>query len=367
MKINGSLQVRRILTKFITLNGFFKPSDPEYRQVCFNNAVLLLMALIFSIFTVINTVVTLMPTVALVDFVGFIVAIGLYGRFYKTKHYVSTANGTVGLLMMILIAYLTARGHRSYALIWTATLPLLAYFLLGWKKGMAISLIFYAVIGLSGVFQIPSWQAPGFDLNVGLNVVLSSVSLLVAVTYYEFTRQSAYDALAASQKALEKLHVTDQLTQVNNRIALDRYFAQQLDVVKALEGPLGHLGILLIDVDHFKHVNDTYGHITGDHVLFEIARVLSENCRMHDLIGRWGGEEFLIICPNTEVKALKDIAERLRLTVSCHVFEGVSLPISISLGLTTYVKGDTVEAMMRRADLALYRAKDAGRNQWVYH
>lgn len=359
--------MKKLFARVITLNHYYRSSDKEYRQICFNNAVLMLMAFIFSLFSVINTQVVYLPVVALVDFVGLVLALGLYLFFYKTKNYKVTSYGTVILLMLILLAYLTAKGHSDYALIWTASLPLLAYFLLGWRKGMAISVFFYGVIFLSAYLQIPSWRSPGFDLNTGLNVVLASVSLMIAVTYYEFTRQSAYADLEASQQALEILHVTDQLTQVSNRIALDRYFGEQIGLVTSGLSLQGNLGILLMDVDLFKHVNDTYGHMTGDHVLSEIARILASSCRKNDLIGRWGGEEFLVICPNTDAEESKEMAERMRKLVEGHRFGDMSFTITISIGVTTYRSGDTVESMMKRADVALYQAKSKGRNQWVYH
>jgi diguanylate cyclase (GGDEF)-like protein len=364
--------MKTLLYRLVTLNYFYKPNHEYYRQICFNNVVLLLMSFVFLFFTLINTFVIHNPLVALVDFIGFLFSIGLYTYFFKTKNYAYTVQGTVLILIIMLLVYLSVRGHQSYALIWMSTLPLLAYFLLGWKKGMTMSFLFYFVVFLSAINKTAPWLYPGFDLNAGLNVVLASLSIIVGVTYYEFSRQSAYDALKISQQELEILHVTDQLTQIKNRIALDHYFLGHIELLKDSINPPNsefhdnQLSIILIDVDHFKYVNDTHGHLVGDQVLYKVAQILSSVCRKNDLIGRWGGEEFLVICPQTNLEDALIVAERMRIAVENLTYNIESLKVSISLGIATYQIGDTVEKMMKRADLALYKAKGNGRNQWSY-
>jgi diguanylate cyclase (GGDEF)-like protein len=123
----------------------------------------------------------------------------------------------------------------------------------------------------------------------------------------------------------------------------------------------------MVDIDHFKDINDTHGHLVGDEALREIARVLQGAVRTVDLVGRYGGEEFVIVLPETTAEGAIAFAERLRDRVSQHVFASERLPslrLTISIGVASYPTSpvESVEDLFARADEALYRAKAAGRN-----
>jgi diguanylate cyclase (GGDEF)-like protein len=128
-----------------------------------------------------------------------------------------------------------------------------------------------------------------------------------------------------------------------------------------------HLSLLMFDVDHFKRVNDTYGHIAGDHVLARLAKVASATVRTEDVFARYGGEEFGIICRGVPLPSAGVLAERLRATVEATTFEheGTRLPITISVGVAGHPEQpvETVEQLIAAADQALYEAKRAGRNR----
>lgn len=111
-----------------------------------------------------------------------------------------------------------------------------------------------------------------------------------------------------------------------------------------------------MDIDHFKRVNDTHGHQVGDSVLVEMATLITERLRNVDVPGRWGGEEFLIVCPETSCKSALLIAEKLRAAIDTFSFS-VVCHITASFGVTSYQNGDDVKTMMARADAALYRAR----------
>jgi diguanylate cyclase (GGDEF)-like protein len=127
-------------------------------------------------------------------------------------------------------------------------------------------------------------------------------------------------------------------------------------------------GLFMADIDHFKKVNDVHGHNIGDRVLTMVATTLGSAVRPLDAAVRWGGEEFILVCPKVPPKALGEIAERLRLLVEhCWLeLEDTSLlRVTISLGATRARRGDTLENLVARADACLYRAKNSGRNRWV--
>lgn len=125
----------------------------------------------------------------------------------------------------------------------------------------------------------------------------------------------------------------------------------------------------MMDLDHFKQINDQYGHLTGDMVLSEIGKMLKEYIRQSDLICRYGGEEFAIILPNTRAENARKVCERFRAMVAGHLFEYHSMKfrITVSMGLASYSRSIDQSAMglLRRADEALYQAKEAGRNRVV--
>jgi diguanylate cyclase (GGDEF)-like protein len=117
------------------------------------------------------------------------------------------------------------------------------------------------------------------------------------------------------------------------------------------------------DIDHFKTINDTYGHLVGDAVLTEMSRILRKHCRQSDIPARWGGEEFAILLPNTDISGGQALAERIRQAITTHPFEH-GHHITVSFGVATLTHDDGRD-LVRRADAALYTAKQTGRNTVV--
>jgi len=156
----------------------------------------------------------------------------------------------------------------------------------------------------------------------------------------------------------EQLAITDPLTGLYNRIKLDESLEYELHRTRRFQHGFG---IILLDIDQFKAVNDTYGHQVGDKVLVEIANVLRKNVRKTDTIGRWGGEEFLIVSPEAKEEGLINIAEKLRCSIEQHKFSIVKHKTA-SLGIAVYRNGESIRELVFRADAALYRAKRKGRN-----
>ncbi|MBF0376696.1 MAG: diguanylate cyclase [Desulfamplus sp.] len=168
--------------------------------------------------------------------------------------------------------------------------------------------------------------------------------------------------LREKNRELELLAITDRLTGICNRLKLDEVF--EYERVRSERYRL-NFSVILIDIDHFKRVNDTHGHQVGDAVLVEIAHILMEYLRKSDVPGRWGGEEFLVICPETNGDSACLIAEKLRVTIASFNFSVVD-KVTASFGVTAYQNEDDVKTMMARADAALYRAKEMGRDRVEY-
>ncbi len=173
-----------------------------------------------------------------------------------------------------------------------------------------------------------------------------------------FLLQDAQKNLFLKQIELEKIATTDKLTGLNNRMKFNQTLDDELQ--RALRYK-NRIGLMVIDIDHFKSVNDTYGHQVGDEVLIKTSNTLKKNLRESDIIFRWGGKEFTIIALEVNEKTLSTIAQHLRKAIEAVNFDTVGKK-TISIGTTISTNGDNQHSIIKRADRALYLAKEAGRN-----
>jgi diguanylate cyclase (GGDEF)-like protein len=193
--------------------------------------------------------------------------------------------------------------------------------------------------------------------------------------YFEAIGLAPFEALARVAEAalvqanlriqLESWANTDALTGLHNR----RYMEDTLARMRASHARHGHAySLLLIDIDHFKKINDRYGHTVGDMVLRQAATIMHQQLREEDLVARWGGEEFLCAAPNCTAEEAATLAERIRQAIAQHSFilDEVSIKLSISIGITTASQaGESVTQLFQKVDQALYQAKAEGRDRVV--
>jgi two-component system cell cycle response regulator len=207
----------------------------------------------------------------------------------------------------------------------------------------------------------------GLDIGAG-DYLLRPVdrSELVARAATQLRRKRYADRLRLSLQASADLAVTDRLTGLPNRLYLDTSCAALLADARRAGRPMA---VLILDIDRFKSVNDSHGHEAGDEVLRAFAARLREEVRGEDRVGRYGGEEFVVLMPDTGADSALGAAERIRHAVENRRF-GIdggarTIPLTISAGIAELEPGDTVQSLLRRADEALYAAKAAGRNRVV--
>ncbi|MBX9762063.1 MAG: GGDEF domain-containing protein [Pseudomonadaceae bacterium] len=162
---------------------------------------------------------------------------------------------------------------------------------------------------------------------------------------------------AALQTALR-----DPLTATGNRVALQQTLKREVDIAKRTLQPLS---VLMVDIDHFKRINDSHGHIIGDQALIAVANALKDSLRNVDMVFRYGGEEFVVLLSNTSREAASMVGERLRMAVLGvqYLVENRAIEMSVSLGCATLLPGESMDSLLRRADSALYVSKREGRNR----
>lgn len=175
---------------------------------------------------------------------------------------------------------------------------------------------------------------------------------------YALTQKQQQRELQRRNELLERLSVTDALTQVGNHRAFQEHLHSQISLACRRGLPLC---LMLIDVDHFKQYNDTYGHLQGDTVLREVARLITESVRAYDFVARYGGEEFAVILPDTEKETALKVAERIRQVIAQHRFPNRA--VTVSIGVADWRTGIDPSRLIQEADSALYEAKRLGRNR----
>ena len=189
---------------------------------------------------------------------------------------------------------------------------------------------------------------------------------LIARVKVQLKMKTLHDNLKRSNRLLLTLSSTDSLTRLYNRRMLMQTLSREVERHSRSDQVLS---VLMLDIDHFKNINDTFGHLNGDKVLVAIAKVLKRYLRPYDIATRFGGEEFVLVLPNTTAKHAMDVAERLREAVEEITFDGElrELTVTTSIGIACYPRPgiDGVDDLLKAADEALYHAKNTGRNRVV--
>lgn len=192
----------------------------------------------------------------------------------------------------------------------------------------------------------------GIDYRLFWKLLGGAVVLLLIFFYWN-------RKLSHLNRKLIHLAETDQLTGLYNRLKIDQTLNTE---IHRAQRAAQSMSVIMLDIDFFKRINDLYGHQAGDQLLVGLAELLRQRTREIDLVGRWGGEEFIVICPYTNLEGALSLAENLRVTVEQQQFVQ-DQHITISVGVSTYQEGDTGKDLVARADAALYAAKNAGRNR----
>lgn len=270
-----------------------------------------------------------------------------------------------GLLLVVglLFAYLIASGGESNTgPLWFYVFPPLLFYLTNLKTGTAVLLFCYLIAVI--VFQFPGLPLVSTEYSTDFKIrffaTLTFESILCFVL--EASRLKARNELVVLADTHEHAAKTDELTGLSNRRDMQNRLGAEFS---RYQRSGHHFSIALIDLDLFKTINDRFGHDAGDAVLRDFSTLMKAIIRQTDVAARWGGEEFLLLLPDTSLLQALTLAERLRSEVASTRFQfrGTDLPVSISAGVCSIAKAGSIDELLKQVDVHLYNAKEAGRNR----
>ena len=197
------------------------------------------------------------------------------------------------------------------------------------------------------------------DLNLNYNWIITTSGIAILVISVLYLNRIIFPKIMKLENELEILASTDSLTKVYNRSKFSQIIESEIERAERYNHLLS---IIMFDIDFFKRINDTYGHLTGDHVLTTLVTLVQEKVRKIDFLIRWGGDEFICILPETNLEGARRLAERIGFSIAQYNFANIGT-VTLSLGISQYIKGDTEHTLLKRADEALYKAKMNGGNR----
>jgi diguanylate cyclase (GGDEF)-like protein len=294
---------------------------------------------------------------ALLQSIFVLYSLVLFPVIFRARHLRPWALAYLILWTAMILIVLGMPEATYTSFIWPVLLPLMFHFMLGWRLGLAMSL--GALTAAAGIaihrYGLP--QSPQEMIYVG-NFVAAALVIMILSYVYERSRELA-------ETDLHRLAVTDSLTDLPNRTLLDETFERLAALSQRQQAPMS---LLLMDLDHFKTINDRFGHAGGDEVLQAFSRFLRDRLRRSDFVCRHGGEEFLVLLPATGLDEAAALAEDIRRSTETLPIDFHNEPIrlTVSIGVAELGRdGNDFDAVVSMADKRMYQGKSQGRNQVV--
>jgi diguanylate cyclase (GGDEF)-like protein len=296
-------------------------------------------------------------------FAGVLLSAALL-RYTGNVRLVSESLAVVVYLVLLSLVYRTG-GVVSPSVLWLGVCPVMTSTTggakPGWRWTCIVTLTIIAIFALdtAGLFPMP--VVDGLRIVGFISLVSFILVMAVFLLIYERINSTAIEKLDHALGIIHTLAIHDELTGLVNRREVLRMALQEKHRSSRKGLPFC---LCLIDVDHFKKINDSFGHMVGDEVLRRIASQIGDQIRVTDCFGRYGGEEFLLVLGATDLGGAADLVERIRLSIAgMQLTELNGLPVTISVGIAQYRAEEAIESTLSRADKALYAAKAGGRNQ----
>jgi len=294
-------------------------------------------------------------------FASFFYFCGYYA--YKKFSNKRISSSIILYSLYILMLYLVFTGGVAQTgPLWVFIVAPVSVFIHGLKRGLFDIVIFVALMTIIMFVPTDFIAHAVYSTEFKLRLIYSFLTVTFLSALYEYSRQKSYNhALELSRKYQQLAH-SDPLTKLSNRRDALSILKQEKARISRSQEPMS---IILCDVDHFKKINDRYGHNAGDAVLIDLAKTFTHHIREQDCVARWGGEEFLFILPQTQAMNAKILAEKIQEKLQKHlvIYDGNEIKVTVSMGIEQLKKDQSIDEVINSADKYLYQAKNAGRNQ----
>lgn len=334
----------------------------EIRRFLLVKLILLMTAFALFIFAGVHALANeaTSTNIAIIDFIAGIVTLITVLRLRTAKDLDKTTLFATTSIFIFFIFFISFNQNASFGLIWLVFFPILALTMNSTIRGVFFAASFVITVSIMAYLGIDQWQGGNWDFKsfLRLSVSLSVFSFLVYI--YEVTLDKAYEHEKAAMDVLHELSLNDHLTGIANRRRITNLLDIEFDRAQRYKTPFS---IVLFDIDHFKKINDNYGHLAGDHVLKVFADQVSQSIRKTETIGRWGGEEFVLILSQTDLNSAYLVSEKIRKIIAKTRFDDIDGEITCSFGVASYDNDVNLDELIEQADQALYQAKENGRNQ----
>ncbi|SFD67448.1 GGDEF domain-containing protein [Pseudoalteromonas denitrificans] len=282
---------------------------------------------------------------------------------YKKYDNVQLSSAIVLYSLYLLMFYLVYTGGvEQTGPLWVYVVAPVSVFIHGLKRGLIDIAVFIFIISLIMFIPTDIVFHTTYSTEFKLRLIFSFSTVTFLSALYEYSREKSYKHMLELNFKYQQLAHIDPLTKLSNRRnALNILQQEQSRIERNKEA----LSIILCDVDHFKHINDKYGHSAGDAVLVELSHLFNIQMRKQDCISRWGGEEFLFILPQTNAENANVIAEKILLKLNKYAlnYNDEKIKVTVSMGIAQFDGSQSIDAVINNADNLLYQAKNSGRNQ----
>lgn len=353
--------IRNLIKRFFQA-ALIDVSSAEERNKVLVTTLFSLVSVVFLVTFGLENLLSNHRTLALILLGAALIILVNYSYLRITKRHFDTAIFIIFLTSSLFVYLLVSGGSGDSGHLWFFILPSLVYLVLGLKTGTVFVFFLLAVIAFILFFADNDLLHTTYDSVFSRRYFAAFVCVALTALVHEYTREDRRQELLALSKKLSFLSQTDDLTGLANRRAITGMIQHEIVRFERKKRPFC---LLIADIDHFKKINDLHGHECGDQVLVAIAQTLNKITKKQDIVSRWGGEEFIILLPETTYEQGQISAERLRQAIEAlevH-YGGEVIRMTISIGLAEYSRGQTFNQIVKSADNLLYQAKGAGRNR----
>ncbi|AZG74120.1 diguanylate cyclase [Shewanella livingstonensis] len=294
----------------------------------------------------------------------FIASAIYLSAFFLSKKFSLKVSGTIIIYSLYLLMFylVFSGGVAQTGPLWVFIVAPVSVYVLGLRQGLINLAVFLSVVSIIMFLPQHVIEHASYTPEFKLRLILSFLTMTFLSALYEYSRMQSYKNVVALSSKYQQLAMSDPLTKLANRRNASAVLQQEKSRVNRNNEPLS---VLLCDLDHFKAVNDKYGHNAGDMVLMELSQIFTDHVRQQDCVARWGGEEFLFILPQTSAEQANIIAEKIRASVQQHsiIFHKHQIKITISIGIAQLSEDQSIDELINHADKNLYQAKTLGRNR----